>query len=274
MHKFHCDEQKCVSCGQCARDCLLSLLSMESGHPVMTVPEKCIGCLHCFAICPTGAIRLDDYRPEEAPGPRPLPSLEQARAFAFQRRSIRRFKRENCDPVLIRGIMEDAFSAPSGVNQRLLLASAIIDGEVMDSFRRLLYAGIKKIAASPDSPLTRLIHILGEDKDEETWIKEDKVLRGAPHFVACSHSRRAITGEPDCFIYLSLFEELAVAAGIGTVWCGYLTHCLKAMPALREFAGVTPDYQIGYSMLFGAPDVKYARGVRRRPAKIFIASKP
>ena len=183
----------------------------------------------------------------------------------MQRRSIRQFKKENCGRELVRNIADVAWNAASGVNQHMIHLSIVDDMKVMEEFRTLLYAELKKMAANP-GPLARLIRILGED--QEQWLPTDRVLRHAPHFIACSYAEKAITGLPDVFINLSLFEALAIANGIGTLWCGYLDSCLKAIPALREFIGVPAGYNVGYAMLFGFPAVKYKRGVYRHPASV------
>lgn len=269
MHEFICDSEKCIACGKCVKECLLRLLTIKDGVSVMSDPAKCIGCLHCFAVCPTGAIVLDNYKPENAPVIEPLPTAAAMKAYALQRRSIRQFKQENCDRAQVSNILDLAWNAASGVNQHLIHLSVIDDMQIMEAFRRKLYEELKKLAVGYSGPLERMFRILGKEQDK--WLEEDKVLRHAPHFVVCSHSGEAITGLPDVFIYLSLFEALAVSNGIGTLWCGYLNYCLKALPAMRQFLGIPTGYEVGYPVLFGKPAVKYARGIYRRPASINFA---
>lgn len=271
MHKFSVDKDKCVSCGLCVKDCLFSILELENGSPVFTQPEKCIGCLHCYAICPVGAISMDDHDPAKALPMQKIPTSEEVGAFIRQRRSIRQFKQENIGHAEMRGLLEMAWNAPSGVNQHLLQIAVIDDIVEMDAFRKYLYGEIEKIyqAGALDA---RLLAFMGPNPSE--WLKNDVLFRGAPHLVAVASAKNAATGIPDCFIYLSCLEMLACAAGFGTLWCGLVYRLLKAMPQAEKFLGIQDGYETGYVMLLGKPAVHYARGFERGKANIHIVNGP
>lgn len=49
------DEEKCVSCGKCARFCQFNAL-VSLGTPPLVFPELCHSCGGCAIVCPTGAI--------------------------------------------------------------------------------------------------------------------------------------------------------------------------------------------------------------------------
>ena len=268
MHNFKVDAEKCISCGLCVKDCLFQLLELQDGHPALLYPDKCIGCLHCFAICPVGAITMDDHNASDAPLITPLPSAASMEALVRQRRSIRLYKQENCAQELINKLLQLAWDAPSGVNQHLLQITVIDDMAVMAELREKLYSGLESIALRDDlsAHTRRLLGILGPDMTK--WRQEDRILRHAPHFTLAAYSDTAITGLPDAFIYLSYFESLAVTHGLGTLWCGYLDHCLRIMPELTNWLGIGANYKIAYPMLFGIPAEKYRRGINRAPVNI------
>ena len=46
---------KCTSCGQCARECPVNAISVETGRPVWQ-KERCVFCLRCLHRCPAEAI--------------------------------------------------------------------------------------------------------------------------------------------------------------------------------------------------------------------------
>jgi MinD superfamily P-loop ATPase len=52
------NESRCVSCGTCAEECQRHLPVHRVGEPT-DVGLECISCLHCYAICPQGAISID-----------------------------------------------------------------------------------------------------------------------------------------------------------------------------------------------------------------------
>lgn len=52
------NEERCVSCGRCFRNCPVKAISMASGKASID-KETCIGCGECLTVCPASAISLD-----------------------------------------------------------------------------------------------------------------------------------------------------------------------------------------------------------------------
>ncbi len=52
-------DEKCISCGLCARSCPVSAIDLE--NPSATDKEKCISCMRCISLCPTHA---RDFAPD------------------------------------------------------------------------------------------------------------------------------------------------------------------------------------------------------------------
>lgn len=136
MHTFKVDRQKCVSCGKCARDCPISVLEMKDGHPEFAKPESCIGCLHCYAICPVGAITFDSFNPADGLPLEALPDAKSVGAYIRQRRSIRSFESVEIPHDKLHGMLELAWSAPSGGNQHRLQVSVIDNIAEMNEFKK------------------------------------------------------------------------------------------------------------------------------------------
>lgn len=268
MHSFSVDPGKCVSCGQCVADCLASVLEMRSGNPFFARPDSCIGCLHCFAVCPVGAITLDGYDPEKAPTLEAIPTTKNMQAFIRQRRSIRSFKQENIDADTMRAMLTMAWSAPSGINQHLLQVSVIADMAEMNKFRHELYGRLGELVDAGKFDNAYMLKTLGASR--QAWLQADKILRGAPHMVVAAYAKTAATGNQDAIIYLSYLEMLARTMGIGTLWCGFMYLLMKLMPELKQRLAIPDDYEVGYPMLLGRPDVHYSRGFERRGAKIHL----
>ena len=50
------DQNKCIGCGMCVKDCFFGVLSLQDKKAV--VSGDCFHCGHCVSVCPTGALML------------------------------------------------------------------------------------------------------------------------------------------------------------------------------------------------------------------------
>ena len=53
---FRVDEDKCLRCGKCVRDCPTGNITLEDGR--FRFGDRCIGCARCSFRCPAGAIHI------------------------------------------------------------------------------------------------------------------------------------------------------------------------------------------------------------------------
>lgn len=270
MLHFRPDKNLCISCGACARDCLPQVIQMVDQYPTISHEEHCMRCLHCLAVCPTGAVSILNHTPAQS---RPLkgnyPAPDQLETLFKGRRSVRQYRKKNVDPVLLKGILNAASQAPTGGNSRKLLVTVIDDIHVMNAFREAVYRRLAELTAQnrmPENPRQKFFTAAAE-----LWKKEQKdgIFRHAPHCVLVSNAKDATCVEQDPLIYLSYFELLAQTRGLGTVWCGLLYWCLRlVLPEFLPRLGIPETHVLGYAMLFGYPAVSYHRTVEHGPAQI------
>ena len=53
------DEQKCISCEVCVRQCSNDVHEFDADDGlVYSECEKCVGCHRCEELCPTGALKI------------------------------------------------------------------------------------------------------------------------------------------------------------------------------------------------------------------------
>ncbi len=268
MLDFAVDAERCVRCSQCVNECPVRIL-VRDGDSVPTIAaedeENCMQCQHCLAICPTGALSILGRDPDcslslSAGG---LPDLEQMTRLVRGRRSIRRYRDENVDPELVARLLATLANCPTGVNQRELTFIVIDEREVMARFAEQAMQGLAAAAEAGRLPeslayLTRAAELYAEKG-------VDIVFRGAPHALIVSAPPDSPCPNQDISLALAYFELLARSAGLGTLWCGMLRMVLSALPRLKPIIGLPADH-LHYAMLFGLPDVRFARTVQRDDA--------
>lgn len=268
--KFKVDESKCIHCGLCVKDCIAKVYELDENKvPKATGEKRCIGCQHCLAVCPVGAISVFDKNPDEcdkvfAQNPDMILNLIQSR------RSYRFYKNENVEAEKLQKLKDMLSYSPTGCNVHSLHFSFIDDVEVMNEFRN--HVNKKVIDALTKSP----IKSVGEKFDiyKKLLLKgEDVIFRGAPNMVVVSNPVNAPCANEDPIIALSYFELYAQSMGIGTCWCGLAQSCLMFFPELSKYLQIPDGYQPGYVMLFGPKDINYTRVIQPEKSPVVSAQK-
>lgn len=54
------DEELCIGSGECANACPAQIFRIENGKAVVG-DDECLGCLGCVGVCPSGAIKVEEY---------------------------------------------------------------------------------------------------------------------------------------------------------------------------------------------------------------------
>ncbi|WOF17166.1 4Fe-4S dicluster domain-containing protein [Methanoplanus sp. FWC-SCC4] len=56
MIEITVDEDACVGCGLCVKDCPMKVFELKENHSFPKRPENCMACLSCHEICPAQAL--------------------------------------------------------------------------------------------------------------------------------------------------------------------------------------------------------------------------
>ncbi len=253
------DEEKCVKCGLCVKDCTIKCLEQNDGIPQFKKDAEgsCIKCQHCLAICPTGALSIWGKGAEGVNDKNlSLANSDELFNLIKSRRSIRYYKPENLDTERMNKLKDMLKWTPTGCNFHRLHFSFVDDIEVMDDIRNKINERLIKILKN--KVVNKSLSKMASYRDAMIQ-GEDVVFRGAPHMVIVSTPISAPCVAVDPVIALSYFELYAQSMGVGTLWCGFADACFKLMPDMCDYIGVPDGYKVSYVMLFGVPDVKYAR---------------
>lgn len=267
------DESRCVGCGECARDCLRGLLTVEGGKARLK-EGQCIGCGHCVAVCPADAVRMNGcpegeirpYRPGEfdiAP--------ERLLNFMEFRRSVRRFQTRPVEEEKLALLLEAARYAPTGGNRQ-------------ETRYILLDQRKEEITDLAIKTLSTAAGQMGNDPAQEgsqyrdswlamypAWKEEgrDGLFYSAPCVllvVAC-HPQGS-SGMLDAGLASDNVELMAHALGLGVCYVGFFTRAAALEPELYRRLGVQEWERVVSAMAIGYPDVTYHRTVNRRAAQL------
>lgn len=268
MLQFVVDDATCTRCRQCVLDCP-SLIIEQVGDAVPFIrpenEEKCVRCQHCLAVCPPAAVSIFGRDPADSLplAPCPFPDLEKMLALVRGRRSVRRYRDENVDPVLLKRLLSALSNAPSGVNRMARTLAVIDDKSAMQRFRLKAMNGLVELEKAGGIP-PQFGYL---SQSLPAWSKHgvDVIFRGAPHLLVVSAAPDAFCPEEDVNLALAYFELMAQVAGLGTVWCGMAKMAMELLPELKASVGLKPG-DFYYAMLFGRPSFRYARTVQRDDA--------
>ena len=261
---FEIDKEKCIHCGLCVKDCSANALKFNDEQFPEIDENKCFKCQHCLAVCPVGAISVCGKNPENSDkiysqNPEMILNLIKSR------RSCRHYKQENLSQEKMQKLKDMLKYVPTGCNFHKLHFAFIDDIEVMNEFRS--YVNKKILDALTKKPVRAIINKF--NKYLNSFLNgNDIVFRGAPHMVVVSTPVDAPCYNVDPMIALSYFELYSQSMNVGTCWCGLAEFCLLIMPELSDYLKIPQGYKASYVMLFGEPDIKFARTVQPEPFEI------
>ncbi|MEI7833974.1 MAG: nitroreductase family protein [bacterium] len=270
MLQFIVDDEKCIRCGECARDCV-SRIIVQQGDDLPFIPAEkeagCVHCQHCLAICPTAAVSIFGKDPAEsiALSADSFPTLAQMTRLVRGRRSVRRYRDENVDPVLLNQLLVTLANVPTGVNASELTFHVIDDKDVMRKFQHQVLDALREAACENGIPagIAYLGKIAGMPFEQGVAI----LFRNAPHAIIVSAPADAPCPQEDVTLALAYFELLAQSAGLGTVWWGMGKMTLETLPELKPLLNLPAGHKY-YAMLFGTPAISYPRTVQRDDAAV------
>ncbi len=261
---FEVDKEKCIHCGLCIKDCSPKALQFDDEKFPVIDEQKCFKCQHCLAVCPVGAISVCGKKPENSDKIY-FQNSDMILNLIKSRRSIRHYKQENIAPHKMQKLKDMLKFVPTGVNFHKLHFAFIDDIEVMNDFRDYVNGKVK------DALTTKPVKAIARKFRRYTKAiidGQDILFRGAPHMVVVSTPVNAPCYNVDPFIALSYFELYAQSMNIGTCWCGLVEFCLIIMPELSDYLKIPQGYKASYVMLFGEPDIKFARTIQPEPFEI------
>lgn len=289
------DEEKCIKCGACVKDCPSLLFHApptplgEKKKVIFEDPYKgCIKCGHCIGICPTDAIIYEDTEKaiefEGTKNPETLVGYDQLMKAIRIRRSMRQYKDKPVPKEIIEKVLEAMRYAPSARNAQSWRYIVLTDKEkinrvvkttqkMMLSLRKILKIGKKIKFFLPKS----LKEEVGKSNEvsldrfyEHTKQGIDRVFFNAP-VVIISYAPKSYGSEAmilnDAGISLTHGMLAAQSLGLGTCWIGFAMMAISRSKNLRKWLGISKKMIITGVLIMGYPAAKYNRAPPRKPLK-------
>ena len=284
----------CTGCGLCVSVC--KDFGIEIANDKVKVNNYpifgCIGCGHCMAICPSGAIEIfgrtlspDDLF--DLPDKVNTATYEDLQFFLQRRRSIREFKETPVDNDLIKKILDTAQTAPMGLPPSDVNVFVLNSKDKVRAFAEdfCFYLESMKWLVS-DWFLLLVRPFWGKANDEifRNFIKPmlhiftenmrngiNLVTYDAP--LAMYFYGSPYTDPADPIVAATYAMIAAETLGLGTCMIGSVHPFIQKGKKAKEFRkkqGIKFASQEGLFVIFGYPQVKYNKGIRRTFASIEI----
>ena len=246
------NEEKCIGCSLCVKDCPGSCLYLENGKA--RVHEKgCIECGHCYAICPQNSVSLSGYDCKEEPVVSMTELDSETLLTAMRsRRTIRQFTNQPVEKEKLQQILEAGRYSPTGGNSQsvsfTILGSRQKEAEkiCVDLFRKGQKVGSKLVSSL-----------------ERFAISDSFFFKGAPLVIVVS-ARSSV----DAGLASSYMEIMAESLGLGVLYSGFFIACTRFSRKLRNLIGLPKGQNAVTCMVIGYPAVKYQRIVPRKSIKV------
>ncbi len=213
----------------------------------------CIGCGHCYAICPKCAVSIEGMSIEngELVSMTEFDSDKLLQAMK-SRRTIRSFLPKQIDQAMINQIIEAGRYCPTGSNAQDV--GYTILGSKQNEIEALCVKMFRKglNAAGSLSAMARNITV-----DDHFFFK------GAPLVIVVSGK-----GSVNASLASSYMEMMAESLGLGVLYSGFFVACSKLSRKVRKLLDVEKGKKVITCLVIGYPAVHYQRIPGRKPVNL------
>lgn len=269
---FKVDNEKCIGCGRCIKDCFPMDIEIVEGKAKIN-NVTCMKCGHCIAICPVAAVSTDDFNMEAVNNyDKEEFSVDADNLLNFIkfRRTVRQFKDKDVENEKLSKIIEAGRFTQTGSNRQDV--SYIVVKEDLQQLKALAFESLKTIGEDMLANLTS--ETTAYARYAKMWlkmyeafkndpIKNDKLFFNAPAIVIVT-ADSAVNGA----LASSNMELMTNALGLGTFFSGFFVMASQKSKTIMDLLEIKDGKQIVTCMVIGYPDVKYSRTVPRKEADI------
>lgn len=247
---FDLNKEICIQCGECARVCPFTCITMENGYPVMPLKKQkhCVKCLHCAAICPTQALTFPGMPCMEIRHEGDASTIQKdMKNLIITRRSIRNFKKEIIPMATIENMIRTTDFAPSAKNQHPQRWIVVHNPDMSVKVMNLVVEWVQNKHIS--------MEIISQLE-----VGKNIVTMNAPHLIyGIAPKEGTFNGYADTIIAMRDLELMMHSEGIGSCWAGYLGRITDASLEIRALLGIQEGEKVHGALAFGYPDKEIYR---------------
>lgn len=271
--------RKCNGCGLCVRDCVIfHSIALDETKKASKILPGCNSCYHCVAICPQGAITVDDLELAEKRKYKSTFTSSEYLDFLKNKRSIREYKIQDVERSKIERIIEAGRYTPTGGNGQPV-HFAVITKDKMKAVTELTLKTLKKFAddykagdcALTLDPKTAKAYTIMWQRFYNNYFENgvDELFFNAPCLVlVLGDTEKTANLITDCVLAACNIGNMAYAEGLGFCYNGFFVRAFQS-EEVRSFLGLDSKYNLYAAMSIGYADVEYFRTVPRIEKTIF-----
>ena len=248
MNTIKINEEKCIGCSLCIKDCPNSYLYLEN-KKAHTNGTGCMECGHCYAICPQNAIRIEGYDCEDE-AVVPMTEIDSGTLLAAMksRRSIRYFTTQSVEEEKLQKILEAGRYSPTGANAQN------VSYTILGSKQRQAEEICVKLFRKGQKLGSTFVGFL-----KRVEITDDFFFKGTPLVIVVSSKNKVNASLASAYM-----EIMAESLGLGVLYSGFFAVCAKLSGKLRKLICLPKGHKVVSCLIIGYPAVEYKRVVPRK----------
>jgi len=291
MYEITIDTELCKKDGLCATTCPVSIFqqSEKATIPIVAADhvDHCIGCGHCVAICPAGAISHSEFPAGSVQTIETdlVPGYDSLLELMRSRRSKRAFKNKQVEREKLEQVLNAARFAPSGHNKQSTEFVVVQDPAMIDEIGKLTAKGMLKLATPFKNPVGKIIMRIVIGKRGAEYVGglapeleklammyeegRDLILNDPPALILfCADSVGGTFAGTNANLALHNAALAAETLGLGCFYTGFVITASERDDSIARLVGLPETHKIYGALAVGYPQVKFKRWPERNPAKV------
>jgi nitroreductase len=261
------------------------------GDKATVTGRASIGCGHCEAVCPCGAIdvsSLDDetirfhtFTPDREWLPYGRHDLAGLVRLMASRRSCRNYLDRPVERSMLEDLVRIGITAPSGTNSQAWTFTLVPTRKAVVALALPIGTFFRGLNRKAANPLVRLgLKLVGKPEldhyyrtykwqveealDEWDRTGRDRLFHGAPAVIVIGSRPGGTTPAEDALLAAQNILLASHGMGLGTCLIGYAVAAMKADRSIQQAIGMAAQEDVHAVIAIGHPDETYATVCRRR----------